>query len=332
MLQSVCKDNNIMLKRVVYVLAVMFIAVWIWNVFIYDIEPQLTIPSSAKHEKVAVEESSKPLPESYTATDDTEVTVIRSVESDNNITVDANCHARYQKHENWQEINIIFESLYMSIEEMSGEHHYQQLPLEAVKSYADAGDADAMFHYGTELFWKGGFGFYFNELNRSKALSQSERREVVNNHKLDMVTLEQGSKYLLNAAIEGKLGGIIELSLLSHHVAKRQVSSGKDVESIKQALMISLAYDHLLGEVFINDTAIMKGFLFVKEKGELLDKFAKQYPDVDLEPMRDESIRIHQRLFDYWQEKRDLNGAPVYPDKFPQHLEQHMANKNKECQ
>jgi len=242
------------------------------------------------------------------------------------------CHTRYQKHENWKEISDIFSGIYMTVDEMSGDHYFQNMQLEAVKSYADAGDANAMFHYGNELIWKGGFGIYFNELNRTKVLNQDERQEIVNNHKLDMVALEIGAKYLLDAAVRGKLGGILELNLMHQHIVKRQVNSGKDVESIKRALMISFAYEQLLQEVFINDSVMMDSFLFAYKKQELIETFSTQYPKIDLAPIRDEANNIQERLFDYWREEREQLGKPIYPDEFPDYLEQHMANKRKECQ
>ena len=242
------------------------------------------------------------------------------------------CHQRYQQHENWQRVNDIFAEVYINDAELSGEHHFQEMQLEAVKSYADAGDPNAMFHYGSELIWKGGLGIYFNELNRSGSLSQSERKKAIDNHQLDMMALEYGSKYLLDSATLGKLGGIIELQLLHHHIFKRQVEHGKDIESIKNAMMLSLAYEQLIEEVFINDSLMMDGFQFTDEKKNLMKKLSKQYPEIELAEIQEEANNIQGRLFNYWREKREKLGKPIYPNKFPDYLEQHMANKNKECQ
>ncbi|RDX38209.1 hypothetical protein DZA50_00695 [Kangiella sp. HD9-110m-PIT-SAG07] len=242
------------------------------------------------------------------------------------------CHQRYQQHENWQRINDIFEEIYMTGDEMAGEHYFQKMQLEAVKSYADAGDANAMFHYGTELIWKSGFGFYFNDLNRSEHLTQAERRERAENHQLDMASLEQGAKYLLDSATRGKLGGVVELKILHHHILKRQMRSNKDVESIKRAIMLDIAYEEFLESVFIKDMGVMEGFLYSGDSKKLIDEFLGQYPDENLDAIQEKATNIQNRLFDYWREQREKFGLPVYPDRFPEYLEQHMVNKNKECQ
>ncbi|GAA4362733.1 hypothetical protein [Kangiella marina] len=243
----------------------------------------------------------------------------------------AKCHQWFQEHENWKEINDIFESLYMSIEEMTGEHYFQQMPLEAVKSYADAGNPDAMFHYGTEVIWKNGFGFYFNDLNRTQVLSQQERQELANSHQLDLPMLEEGAKYLMDAAVAGKLGGIIELTTLHHYILKRQIESSNNKESIKNAMILSIAYRSLLQQVFAKDIDLMEGFLYSNQSDDLLDKYSKQFPDTDLQAVHTEANNIQKRLFDYWRQNREVLGLPLYPDRFPAHLEQHMKNKNKEC-
>ncbi|WP_146205082.1 hypothetical protein [Kangiella spongicola] len=241
------------------------------------------------------------------------------------------CHTRYQKHPNWQEISDIYESFYLSMGEMMGEHHYQQLPLDAVKSYADAGDVDAMFHYGSELIWKGGFGIYFNELNRAETLTQEERKERINNHQPNLPMLEQGAGYLVDSATQGKLGGLIELQLLSHHILKRQMSREDNYENTKQALMLSMAYEALLMQVFINDADMMQGFLFADDREELIQQFLKDYPQQELESIEQEASKIKERLFGYWQDKRESLGLPIYPDKFPPHLEQHVKDKRRLC-
>ena len=242
-----------------------------------------------------------------------------------------NCHARYQKHPNWQEISDIYESFYLSMGEMMGEHHYQQLPLDAVKSYADAGDVDAMFHYGSELIWKGGFGIYFNELNRAETLTQEERKERINNHQLNLPMLEQGAGYLVDSAIQGKLGGLIELQLLSHHILKRQMSRKANFENAKLALSLNMAYEALLMQVFINDADMMQDFLFADDRAELVQQFLKDYPQQELESIEQEASKIKERLFGYWQDKRESLGLPIFPDKFPPHLEQHVKDKRRLC-
>jgi hypothetical protein len=241
------------------------------------------------------------------------------------------CHARYQQHENWQKISDIFESFYMTIEEMSGEHHFQKMPLDAVKSYADSGDADAMFHYGTELLWKGGFGFYFNELNRSPVETHQERRELSSNHQLDLPVLEEASDYLMRSAALGKLGGIIELKLIHQHILKKQIRNNKHPESIKDALVLNIAYENLLEEVFVNDYGIIKTFLFAEESKQLFETVAKQYPSIDMVAIREEALAKNDLLFNNWKRQREDLGAAVHPDKFPANLEQHMSNKEKEC-
>lgn len=241
------------------------------------------------------------------------------------------CHTRYQKHPNWQEISDIFESFYLSTGEMMGEHHYQQMPLGAVKSYADAGDADAMFHYGSELIWKGGLGIYFNELNRTEVLTQEERLEKVNKHQLDRIMLEQGQQYLIDSAVRGKLGGLIELQLLSHHILKRQMARESNLENTKQALMLSMAYEALLMQIFINDAEVMQDFLFVDDREELIQEFLKNHPQQEFEFIEQEANTIKERLFGYWQDKREGLGLPIYPDKFPPHLEQHIRDKKSNC-
>lgn len=241
------------------------------------------------------------------------------------------CHTQYQKHPNWQEISDIYESFYLSTGEMMGEHHYQQMPLDAVKSYADAGDANAMFHYGSELIWKGGFGIYFNELNRAETLTQEERRERINNHQLNLPMLEQGTGYLVDSATQGKLGGLIELQLLSHHILKRQMSREDNYENTKQALMLSMAYEALLMQVFTNDADMMQEFLFADDRAELVQQFLKNHPQLELEPIEQEANKIKERLFGYWQDKRESLGLPIYPDKFPPHLEQHVKDKRAFC-
>ncbi|GAA0201110.1 hypothetical protein GCM10009123_05550 [Kangiella japonica] len=241
------------------------------------------------------------------------------------------CHTRYQKHPHWQEISDIYESFYLSMGEMMGEHHYQQMPLDAVKSYADAGDADAMFHYGSELIWKGGFGIYFNELNRAETLTQEERKERINNHQLNLPMLEQGTGYLVDSAIQGKLGGLIELQLLSHHILKRQMSREANLENTKLALSLNMAYEALLMQVFINDAEVMQGFLFADDREELIQQFLRDYPQQELESIEQEASKIKGRLFGYWQDKRERLGLPIFPDKFPPHLEQHVKDKRRLC-
>ncbi|WP_223671276.1 hypothetical protein [Kangiella shandongensis] len=243
------------------------------------------------------------------------------------------CYQKYQKKPEWKEIEAVLSSIFMNGDEAAGQGVYQQLPIAAVKSYADTGDKDAMFHYGSELMWKAAFGMHLNSINRNPGETLSELSERAKKHNPDFDEFLQGADYAYRAAIKGKLGGIMEIAILEKRLIRRMVKSGSSTEDIEKALIHRHASLSLMQKMHTNDPGLLT---FFSGADEFQDDLNTIYSEQELQPeIREElesKIKTHsQQLLQQWKSDRQALGLEPFPDVMSSRLDQFLADMEQEC-
>lgn len=210
------------------------------------------------------------------------------------------------------------EGLGMSGSQLAGVDGYQQVPLESLRSYADANDLDAMYLYGVNLLWKSSLGFYLNENYRDQSLTTEQFREQVRNHEFNREQFQRGKNYVYKAAAKGKLIGLLEIGLMHKTASKKLAEKGVSQSELIEFLSEGYAYLELAKDVYQKDP------LLIQEAGlewHTVEKFIKTaMPDAemnDVMPLVESSIEKHlQRLKSQWATDRGYHGLEVYPDTF----------------
>ncbi|WP_146205083.1 hypothetical protein [Kangiella spongicola] len=210
------------------------------------------------------------------------------------------------------------EGLGMSSSQLAGVDGYQQVPLESLRSYADANDLDAMYLYGVNLLWKSSLGFYLNENYRDQSLTSEQFSEQVRNHEFNREQFQRGKNYVYKAAVKGKLIGLLEVGLMHKTASKKLAETGVSQSELIEFLSEGYAYLELAKDVYQKDP------LLIQEAGlewHTIEKFIKTaMPDADMNdvmPLVESSIEKHlRRLKRQWTTDRKYYGLEVYPDTF----------------
>ncbi|GAA4362729.1 hypothetical protein [Kangiella marina] len=319
---------------------VIFILLALCAVVVFVLWSTTAEESQSVTEKVSFSKSAKQIPESLVKQHGNNP-ANKADESNNpklelnsaNQTKELSCFEKYRQKPEWKDIEAIVGSIYMSGEEAAGEGVYQQIPLDAVKSYADAGDANAMFHFGSETMWNSSFGLYFNPINQNPGNTTKERQEKAQQHKVDLEAFHKGANYAYRAAVHGKLGGILEVSLVSKSVLRKMVRSQRQREDIEEFLIHRHAYLNLLEQVHKNDSELLLFFQNDEEiKGDLTMVYGVVGPDSDtLERIKTDIDERSLKLRERWESDRLSLGLEPYPDVIPERLDSLLEEMKNEC-
>ncbi|AOE50565.1 hypothetical protein [Kangiella sediminilitoris] len=258
------------------------------------------------------------------------------IESDKNVTLkkeELSCSQRYRQKPEWKEIEGVISAIYMSGEEAAGEGTFQQIPLEAVKSYADAGDKDAMFHYGSEVMWKAAFGVHMNTVNREPVLSSKDFKQQVQDHKPDLEQFLNGTDYAYQAAVQGRLGGILEITAVENGLIRRMVKAEFPVSTLEDVLVHRLSYLGLMEKIHTNDPSLVSIF---KSGDELQEGLEVIYGEENIPPEIEHEITqktqvFSSKLIDKWEADRHRLGLEPFPDVISPRLDQFLADMKREC-
>ena len=243
------------------------------------------------------------------------------------------CMQKYQQQPEWKEIEETINSIYMNGEEAAGKGVYQQMPKEAVKSYADAGDKSAMLHYGSAVMWKSAFGVHINQVNRDPTERMENRKERIKKHKPDLKTFKRGMDYAYQAALLGKLGGIMEIASLQKGLLRRMARRGSSEQEIRDMFIMRHAYLNLMQKLHQEDSALL---LFFFGEEELLEVFEYLYGDKKnkeklLLELKSDIKVSSQKLIKTWEHDRRLQGVDIYPDIMPPKLDKFIADMETKC-
>lgn len=317
-----------MMKKIVVALVVVFIVAWVWNLVIDDVELQSTPEHSTERENT-VEETFPPKPD-LPKVDKLQPT--KTLVSEDSLTSET-CSDKYQSRPEWKEIEAIISSIYMNGEEAAGQGVYQQMPVDAVKSYADAGDETALLHYGSEVMWKAAFGVYLNQINRNPNEAREELKKRVKQHRPNLDAFYTGADYAYRAAVKGKLGGIMEVSSMSRGLLRRVIRSDMPMEDVKTVLIKRHAYLNLMQRIHTNDAELL---LFFSGKDELEEDLGvifegKAQDDFLVATLKEEIASESEKLLEQWGNDRARLGLPQYPDVIPERLELLLSNMEREC-
>ncbi|RDX38207.1 hypothetical protein DZA50_00685 [Kangiella sp. HD9-110m-PIT-SAG07] len=243
------------------------------------------------------------------------------------------CLERFRSQSEWKEIEAILSSIYMNGEEAAGQGVYQQMPLEAVKSYADSGDKSAMLHYGSELMWKSAFGVHINPINRNPGESTEAMGERAKKHQPDLERFYEGVGYAYQAAVLGKLGATMEISSLSKGLLRKMVRTGQPKKSILEVFVQRQAYLNLMQKVHQNDEVLLAFFSSSDELQEDLDLL---FQEVEIKPNKLAQIKAKigqesKRLIEQWEKDRSRIGLTIYPELMPKRLAVFFGKMEREC-
>lgn len=243
------------------------------------------------------------------------------------------CYERYQRKPEWKEIEAVLSSIYMNGDEAAGQGIYQQLPIEAVKSYADTGDKDAMFHYGSEVMWKAAFGVHLNSVNRNPGEPLSQLRQRAKKHKPDVDNFLLGAGYAYRAAVQGKLGGLLEIVAGEKMLIKRMVQSGSSSENIEKALMHRHAALSLMQTIHADDPGLL---MFFSSDDEFEEDLAVIYSEQEIQPELREKLQNKikhrsERLLQKWKSDRQILGLEPFPDVMRPKLDEFLNSMEQEC-
>ena len=276
-----------------------------------DIEPKAQSEESIKQDAEA--------PLSFTVEIKKEEKV-ELIDSNSESTVDGveECLKQLGLRDDFLKVYKKLEGLGMSGSQLAGVDGYQQVPLESLRSYADANDLDAMYLYGVNLLWKSSLGFYLNENYRDQSLTTEQFREQVRNHEFNREQFQRGKNYVYKAAAKGKLIGLLEIGLMHKTASKKLAETGVSQSELIEFLSEGYAYLEWAKDVYQKDP------LLIQEAGlewHTVEKFIMTaMPDADMNdvmPLVESSIEKHlQRLKSQWATDRGYHGLEVYPDTF----------------
>lgn len=252
-----------------------------------------------------------------------------SIENGSTLT----CMERYRAQPEWKEIEAVISAIYMSGEEAAGEGTYQQIPIEAVKSYADSGDSNAMLHYASETMWKSAFGTYLNTINRDPNEDMEKLEQKTRLHKPDLEGFFYGAGYAYQAAVEGRYGGVMEVTAVSRGLLYRLSRDEEAMDKSLQVLINRQAYLELLQTIHQNDEVLLTIFV---EEDELKEDLDIVFKGEELEPSQLEKIQRQikqqsQQLHQQWEADRRRRGYELYPELFSKRLEEFFEKMEKEC-
>lgn len=244
------------------------------------------------------------------------------------------CLKQLGLYDNFLKVYKKLEDLGMSGSQLAGVDGYQQVPLESLRSYADANDLDAMYLYGVELLWKSSLGFYQNQNYRDQSLTSEQIREQVRNHEFNNEQFQRGKNYLYKATVKGKLIGLLEIGLMHKTASKKLAETGASQSELIEFLSEGYAYLELVKDIYQKDP------LLIQEAGlewYTIEKYIKTgMPDADMDdvmPLVESSVEKHvHRLKSQWITDRNYYGLDIYPDIFTNEEEAlYEKGQNIEC-
>lgn len=245
------------------------------------------------------------------------------------------CMERYRAQPEWKEIEAVISAIYMSGEEAAGEGTYQQIPIEAVKSYADSGDSSAMLHYASETMWRSAFGTYLNKINRDPNEDMEKLKQKTKLHKPDLEGFFQGANYAYLAAVEGRYGGVMEITSMSRGLLHRLSRDEEAMDKSMKVLIKRHAYLELLQSIHQNDKELLSFFVREDEfQKDLEVVFRGEEPEPEpsqLEKIQRQTKQQSQQLHQQWEADRRRRGYELYPDLWPKRLEEFFEKMEKEC-
>ena len=323
-----------MKKGLIIILIILFSMVaWVY----FSKEPRsLDIEPKAQSEESIKQDAEAPLSSTVEIKKEEKVELIdsnseskESKEDESTLT----CMERYRAQPEWKEIEAVISAIYMSGEEAAGEGTYQQIPIEAVKSYADSGDSSAMLHYASETMWRSAFGTYLNKINRDPNEDMEKLKQKTKLHKPDLEGFFHGADYAYLAAVEGRYGGVMEITAMSRGLLHRLSRDEEALDKSMKVLIKRHAYLELLQSIHQNDKELLTVFIQESEfEKDLEVVFRGEEPEPSqLETIQRQIKQQSQQLLQQWEADRRRLGYELYPDLWPKRLEEFFEKMEQEC-
>lgn len=243
------------------------------------------------------------------------------------------CVANYEDKPEWKEIYGVISDIYQSGVEAAGKSAFQQLPIDSLKSYADAGDKSAMFHYGSALMWKGGVGIYLNYPGQVEQLAEPEKYKQVipKNHNPDIELFNKGAEYAYQAAVKGKFGGIFEIVNMKLMMLRKMKKQGFSEEQVLNEMVHAASYLKLVKYIHSNDKAL----LFELNYDYYITDNVKNIWDKDIEGIK---VKVEQlsdeavtKMIKDWKTNRERLGLEESPDLLSPKLEKFYRDNVEIC-
>ena len=258
------------------------------------------------------------------------------VETEN--TVDAETQSHCEQMANSPDITKYRElslETYNEVYAQVGDSTYEKLPLESVRSYADNGEASAMWHYGVEVMWKEALGSYRNPVNQEKPLTQEELWEVLKKHDPNFEMFNHGKEYAFRAAIQGRVGAILETANMETFLARQiKIREGRDKDAI-DTLASAVAHIRLMEYIHRNDPSVIANMRFeerIKNKISTVYNYEEfMQSEERSEQLNTKVKQLLSELEKQWKEKRLEHNKPLHPDLFEDELEAAFMDYADEC-
>lgn len=251
----------------------------------------------------------------------------------------AKCMEKYTKDPRWIGIYKRFEGLGLSGEELAGTDSYQQLPLDSLKAYADAGDKKAMYLYGVEIMWKSVFGYYMNENYRSPLGFTEELKKQIKQHKVNLEEYQKGADYVYQAAVQGKLIGLMEIASQQSALIDRMQEDGFSQEALIDQAVKAHGYLLLMREVYQHDEMLYEILRYAKSLDNNLTRIVEGNKEITTESMRKmkkgvvaRAEKEFQTLKTSWGNDRNYHGLEPYPNLFTAQEEEYYRQSQLDCQ
>lgn len=243
------------------------------------------------------------------------------------------CVANYQNKPEWEDIYKVISTIYQSGYEAAGNSAFQQMPIDSLKSYADAGDKDAMFHYGSALMWKGGVGIYLNYPGQVERLAEPEKYKQVipKNHNPDNELFNQGAEYAYQAAVKGKFGGLFEIANMKLMMLRQMKKQGFSEELVFNEMVHAASYLKLIKHIHSNDKALLSelnyDYYITDNIKNIWDKDIEGIK-VKVEQLSDETVT---KMIQDWKINRESLGLAESPDLLSPKLEKFYRDNVEIC-
>lgn len=243
------------------------------------------------------------------------------------------CVANYENKPEWEQTYKVISDIYQSGYEAAGSSAFQQMPIESLKSYADAGDKSAMFHYGSALMWKGGVGIYLNYPGQEERLVEPEKYKQVipKNHKPDIELFNKGAEYAYQAAVKGKFGGIMEIVNMKLMMLRQMKRQGFPEEQVLNEMVHAASFLKLLKHIHSNDKALLSelnyDYFITDNIKNIWDKDIEDIK-VKVEQLSDEAVTT---MIKDWKTNRERLGLEESPDLLSPKLERFYRDNVEIC-
>lgn len=251
----------------------------------------------------------------------------------------ATCMEKYTSDPKWIEIYKRFEGLGLSGDELAGTDSYQQLPLDSLKAHADTGDKKAMYLYGVETMWKSAFGFYMNGNYRGPLGFTEERKKQIQQHKVNLEEYQEGADYVYQAAVQGKLTGLMEIASQQSALINAMQQDGFSEEALLNEAVTAYSYLLLMREVYQYDEMLYEILGDDKSLDSNLTRIFKDNKEITIESMRKirsdviaRSEKKFQILKASWENDRNYHGLEPYPNLFTAEEEEYYQKAELDCQ